>query len=238
MKNSLIILAIFLFLFSKMQAQDCSGFYPLVKGKSYELQNFSGKDKKTGRNVFTVKEVSQTGKKTEAQMSSQVFDEKDKTISNSEYKVICEKDAIFVDMRSMMNNSQQNQMYKDMDVKTEGKFLETPSKLQIGQKLPDGEMQMVMADKKSGASKFVITLTNTNRTVEGKETVTVPAGTFECFKIKYQSTMQTKMVEISMNMPKFEFNVIEYVAPGKGIIKTETYNKNGKLIGYSVLSKN
>jgi hypothetical protein len=58
----------------------------------------------------------------------------------------------------------------------------------------------------------------TKRKVEGRESVTTPAGTWNCFKITYHSKMIFKMgIGIPMNM-----DVTEWWAPGFGVVKTES----------------
>lgn len=68
----------------------------------------------------------------------------------------------------------------------------------------------------------------TNRKVIGKESVTTPAGTFECYKISYD--IATKMM---INM---KTKATEWYARGTGLIKSETYSTDGKLMGSNVLT--
>jgi hypothetical protein len=68
-----------------------------------------------------------------------------------------------------------------------------------------------------------------NRKVLGNETVTVPAGTFNCYKITYD--VETKL------MFKINTNVVEYINKGVGNVKTETYDKKGKMLSATVLSE-
>ena len=234
MKN---LLSLFSFFFlANLSAQNCEGFYPLIKGKTYEMENFNGKDKKTGRLVYTVLNVENKNGKTKASMTTDLYDEKDKATSHADYTVLCDKSTIFVDMRTFIP-PHQSEAYKNMEIKADGNYLQTPSKLTIGQTLPDGEMKMDMIDKKSGSTSLSTHIKIHNREVKGKESITTPAGTFDCYKITYDGTMETKMVAVPIPMPTFHYNVIEYLSPGNGIIKTITYGKNEKLLGYSQLTK-
>ena len=72
-----------------------------------------------------------------------------------------------------------------------------------------------------------------NRTVAGQEKLTIPAGSYDVYKIN--SDMNMEMV---MGFPvKMEMQTVSYRAPGVvWDLKTETYRK-GKLMGYSELSK-
>jgi hypothetical protein len=64
-----------------------------------------------------------------------------------------------------------------------------------------------------------LTLVVSDRKVEGKESVTTPAGTWECFKIsgKNKITMKMGPVGIPMNIES-----TEWFAPGFGVVKTES----------------
>ena len=68
----------------------------------------------------------------------------------------------------------------------------------------------------------------TNRKVEGKESVTTPAGTFDCFKITYD-------IETKFGV-KIERNAIEWIAKNVGTVRSESY-KGDKLEGYTELTK-
>ena len=74
-----------------------------------------------------------------------------------------------------------------------------------------------------------MTTTVHNRKVEAVERVTTEAGTFECFKVSYD-VMTDAMIDIRTKG-------IEWIAKDVGAVRTETYNKNGKLTGYSELIK-
>jgi len=67
-----------------------------------------------------------------------------------------------------------------------------------------------------------------DRKVEAIEDMTTPAGTFSCYKMT--STIETKTM----------FTVIvkstDWMAKKVGSVRSETFDKNGNLTGYSVLT--
>ena len=73
-----------------------------------------------------------------------------------------------------------------------------------------------------------LTLKENNRKVTGKESVTTPAGTWDAWKISYDGQFRAKIGPIGIPV---NFKAIEWYVPGFGIVKTETYSKNGKLEG-------
>ena len=69
----------------------------------------------------------------------------------------------------------------------------------------------------------------TDRKVEGKEMVTTPAGTFDCYKISYNTRL--KML---INMTYIN---VEYLSENYGVVRTETYKSKGNLVGYSLITQ-
>ena len=67
-----------------------------------------------------------------------------------------------------------------------------------------------------------------NRKVEGNETVSTPAGDFECYVITYDT-------EYKMGI-KMTMSSKLWLSEGYGMVKQENYNKKGALIGSSVLT--
>ena len=67
--------------------------------------------------------------------------------------------------------------------------------------------------------------TLSHRKVVGKESITTPAGTFDCIKLSYE--VQTQILS------SVSGSAIEWYAADVGIVKTVSYNKTGKMIGYS-----
>jgi hypothetical protein len=64
--------------------------------------------------------------------------------------------------------------------------------------------------------------------VEALENMTTPAGTFKCYKIA--STIETK------SMISITTHTVEWMAKDVGVVRSENYNKKGKLTSYMVLT--
>ena len=63
-----------------------------------------------------------------------------------------------------------------------------------------------------------------------EENITVPAGSFKASKITYT-------IEANMGFTKTHLNVTEWMSKKAGVVRSETYDKKGKLQDYTVLSK-
>ncbi len=82
----------------------------------------------------------------------------------------------------------------------------------------------------SGSIPMKLVVDITERKVEGRESVTTPAGTFNCYKISYNT--HSKMMIAKMN-----FKTVEFLSEKCGAVRTETYKSNGNLVGYTVITK-
>lgn len=129
--------------------------------------------------------------------------------------------------------NQQLETFKNMDITMEAEDFVLPSNLSVGTSIKDAQVTATMNN--NGAQFGTMTLTSQNKKVVSMEAVTVPAGTFDCYKIEGNMVSKTVTMGIPIN---FEFKNVEWYAKGVGLVRTESYGKNGKLIGYTVLSVN
>jgi len=213
-----------------LAGQNCDSFYPLKKGNSFEMQEFDGQNKLQGTDVITVIDRKDVGGTAEATMQATHTDAKGKAGTPIEFKVKCDGTVFYMDLQTFASSMEKN---KDMEMKMEGGFSEMPVKnMKVGDQLKDAVMKMHMLQKGKEMGLMVMTI---RRKVDAKESVTVPAGTFECFKIAVES--ESAMEMMGMKMPGGKNQHVEYFSPGVGTVKSEFFDKNGKLMRYSVLSK-
>lgn len=207
----------------------CNAFFPLKEGMSWAYQSFNAKDKPTGKNEMSVLEYNPTSTGFTAIVSSVFYDEKNKEVSKGELEYKCENGVIYIDMRRFISEEQLKSM-GTYEMKIESENLELPSKLRAGQTLKEGSINLSTVDAPFSMNMNVKV---TDRVVEAVEKVTTPAGTFEAYKIKSKSISTMKM---GINMTT-EFSSVDWYAEDVGMVRSESYNKSGKLTGYTVLSK-
>ena len=122
---------------------------------------------------------------------------------------------------------------KEMEIRAKHNKLAYPSQFSTGSKLPDGEMQAEMYNKDTKMMDMDMKVIN--RTVESKENLTTPAGTFNVYKINSDIEMNNRAMGIPLRSTarsvSYRANDILFD------VKTEVYNKNGKLKSYTVLNK-
>ena len=221
MKTKIIILiSAFLLSFSTFSQSACKAFYPFDEGTKFEITNYNKKGKKEGVVKYEITNVENNV----ASIKIVIFDDKGKEITTSDYKITCIGHSISIDFKSLMNQDLLKQ-YKDMEMDVTGTNIELPNDLQVGQSLKDANMNMAI---NMGGMAMNMSIDMLNRKVDKKESITTPAGTFNCFALSYDSEMKMGM--------KITFRHKEWIAEGIGVVKSESYNKNGKLMGYSELT--
>lgn len=231
MKKCFLFAVAFVLLSSTAKAQ-CDMYFPLTTGASFEMVSYNPKEEPSGTVTYYVKDLRNGG--TEADISSEVKDKKGKVQSTAAYMVQCKGTEMLIDMKSTLP-AETLDGYKDMDVKAKGNgFIVLPGALTVGATLADAFMSWDISAKGQTTVMTTLSMSITNRMVEAKDTVTVPAGTFECYKITANSRMETAIG--GMKIP-IEMKTIEYYCPGTGLVKSYTYSKNDKLQGSSALSK-
>jgi len=225
MKNTKLFLVIILaFMMAGISfAQDC-GYYSLSTGMVTAYQNLDAKGKVASTVRTTCLDVNKVGESIIYKIKSEYADAKNKNQSSREYNMKCEDGKFYIDMQSLVDPKSM-EAFKDMEISVNSEDLIYPSGLAAGQVLPDANI--TISASTGGMSLMNLVIIITNRQVVGTESVTVPAGTFECFKITYD--VETKM------MFKINSKVAEYVNMGVGNVKTETFDKKGNLSATTIL---
>ncbi len=228
MKSFIFTFIVLAFLTTSTQAQHgCSKYYPFSEGAKSQLTLYNGKGKAAGMVEYHVLNISDNGSSQTATMETTITDEKGETISVTEYDATCTEGVVSIDFNSLMR-PEMMQAYGEMDVDTEitGTNIDLPNELEVGQTLPDAEINIRISI--SGMNLNMQT-TITDRKVLDRETVTTPAGTFDCYVLT--QTMDLKSMGANRSSSSKQ-----WVSEGVGVVKTEDYNKRGKLDGYSVLT--
>jgi len=222
--NILISFLTIIILASFTSDNKCEGYFPYKEGTELEYTNYNKKGKEESRSQIKLTEKKVTENGVEITMATTVFDKKNEEAASGNFIIRCEGDKFFMDMSNMLP-AETMESLGEMEVEIESDFLEFPSNPSAGQSLPDGTMKITTM--MNGVSMMTINVFVTDRKIEGFETITTPAGTFECMKYTYNTN--TKM------MFSVETSSVSWLAKEVGNVKTETYNK-GKLEGTSVLT--
>lgn len=213
-------------------SQDCKGFYLLTRDAEIIMSVYDAKGNENGKQIWKVDELGQAGAAWQARVKSQFIDKKGKEVTKAEGSYKCDGGSFKADMKMAMPQ-QQMEAYKDMEVKADEVYIDYPAKMSEGQSLADANFKMEVYNK--GMLQTKISFKEFNRKVAGMEMVTSAAGTWNAVKISYDAQFSISVggtgIEIPTNM-----KINEWFAPGFGVVKTETYNKNGKLMGSTLIT--
>ncbi|MEH6514119.1 hypothetical protein [Maribacter arcticus] len=226
MKTKSLFVLFFLIGIISLTAQDnCSKFYPMTEGVSMEYTNYNKKGKVEGISSYKVTETNTVDNTTNATMAINLKDEKGKEIYSTDYKLSCTGNMVTLDYESLLPSDMMNQ-YGDMDIEISGNDIEIPNDLRVGQNLNDANVTMKIG--MSGIN-MNIAVDMLNRKVEKKESVTTPTGTYDCYVV--YSENQSKMMMANQVYPSRV-----WLAEGVGMVKQETYKKNGDLMSSTLLT--
>ncbi len=217
MKTKWIWILLLLMVHKSASAQ--CGYYFFQKNKTVTIGIFNKKGSSDGKVVYKTMEVTAGGGGSTAALRSEVFDRKDKSMAVSSGTVQCKGGVLMMDMKMMMAPQQSGQM-QSTEASAKGMYLEYPSSLSVGQDLKDGRFEMDM--KMATGIPASVSLDITDRHVEAKEKVTTPAGTWDAYKITYQSKT---LINMGFGVP-FKMEMTEWFVPGFGVVRAES--KYGK----------
>lgn len=223
----LSLITVCFFSFNITAQSGCSKYYPFSEGAISQLSLYNAKGKQEGMVEYHVLDIATNGGSQTANMVMKLFDDKGQEVSQTEYSATCSDDVVSIDFKSLMRPEMLNAFGDEVDAEVTGTNMDLPNNLSVGQNLPDSEMNVKIS--LSGINMNMNT-TITDRKVVDKETITTPAGTFECYVIT-QSMQMKSMASNQKSSSK------SWIAEGVGVVKTEDYNKKGKLRSTSLLTE-
>ncbi len=204
---------------------NCSKYYPLNEGTKFQITVYDKKDKPSGVIDYDVVNVRNSGGDKIGTINSKMTDSKGKQIADTSFEVSCNGEVVSIDFKSLIN-PQIFEQFGKMDYEISGTNMEWPNNLSVGQTLPDAILEMKI---NMGGINMNMTVKITDRKVIGKETITTPAGSFNCFILT--NTTETKMGVSQQTTSK------QWITEKMGAVKSVSYDKNGKVTGSSLLTK-
>lgn len=206
--------------------KDCSAYFPFEKGSAWEYTNYNKKGAVTSVTAQEVGIVEEVDGVTEAQVKQTITDDKGKVVNEGSYIIKCKDGTLFINVEDMLSPEMREGL-GSLDMSFSGDALMLPSKMEVGQQLPDARTEIKAGS--GGVTIMTVKMDITDRKVEAKEKITVPAGTFECYKVTYNMTVKTILAKT--------FSVAVWYGSKAGMVRTETYDKKGNLESRTELSK-
>jgi len=199
-------------------------FFAMKKGTVQVVATKDAKGKITGQSRNTIKEITGAKNAFAVVYECEILDAKGNPASKDNpqtinYRIVVKDGIMYLDMKGMFGS------IDGLDgIQASGTAMKIPNNLSVGQALEDA------------SAKVRIGFINCSAvTTEGKclaiEDVTVEAGTFKCYKI----TQKTNATVMGI---KSAGTTLTWYAKGIGAVKTESYDKNDKLISSQELISN
>lgn len=225
--KSLNVFALLVLFISGSYAQiDCKAYIPTKKGAKWEITNYTAKGKTTGKIHYELVDMVINGNDVIFKVKTITHDKKGEEIYTNTFEAKC-VDGIFDLNMAVKIDGSQLQAYNEMDVEVDATKFEIPDMdAAAGTTLEDGSLTVKVA---TGPMNMNMTVLITDRLVEARESIITPAGTFDC--IVLSQNVSTKMII------RVKASSREWYAENVGLVRSESYNKKGKLMGYSVLTK-
>lgn len=222
--NLAILLLATTFIFAQ---SDCKPYVPVTVGSEWEITNYSSKGKMQGRTAYKLVDKSEIAGGITFSIEMHSYDNKDKEIYKNTFEAYCKDGRFNFDMAFRMNGMSM-EAYENMEVDVDATDFELPDlDASAGTDLKDAKM--VMSIGTNGATMFTMTIEIIDRKIEAREELNTPAGTFDCVKLAQKIVTKTVMT--------IEGSSKEWYAEEVGMVRNESYDKKGKMMGYSELTK-
>lgn len=208
---------------------DCDTLVFFKEGAQLTMTSYNDDGKLTGTTKTIYSKVIKNADGATVTANQENYNKKGKLDSKNEFTIKCIKGTLFFDMKMMLTEDQ-SKNNKDFEMTVEGADKEIPTKFVVGSILKDANITITFKTKEGAEVPLSkINFKVTNRKVEAKESITTPAGTFECYKLTENVEMKTLF--------SFKVKSINWFSLEAGNVKTESYKENGKFISKTELTE-
>ncbi len=226
--KKIVLFTLIVFGITALKAQEI--FFPTEEGKVLVYKRYDKKSKEIETMKYTIKNILAEGDNMEITYLIESMNAKNESGLSEEITLVKKGNVLYFDMSNFINKAVFQEGGKDSSesqIEIKGNNMEIPVDPQPGTSLPDANVEMAM---KMGFINLKLSTNIINRRVEAIEDISVPAGSFKCFKF-------TGDVIASVMGKKVNSSTAEWYARGVGVVKSETYDKNGKLDSYIQLEE-
>lgn len=214
----------------------CADLIFFRKGVIIEATSYNAEGEETSKQLTNVLDISEKDGSTVAHVRGEDIQSGTGKKTTVEYNYRCDGKNIYMDIASAFRTIEKNS-----DASFTSSEIEYPIAIREGQDLPD--VSGTMTAEKNG-KKSTMTFQYKNRKVGKMESVTTPAGTWNCFPVSTEVTMEMEIPGMSEKMKEMmksmqdnmKTNTITWFAPDFGIVKMEMY-QGGKLLSRNEVTK-
>lgn len=230
MKKLFLTITVLLSFTMNCLAQElCESFSMLRNGTHLEYTDYDKKGKAISKSSHTTSQVVNEGQKISAKIKIESSDiKKQQNTFSSEYEISCKNGVLSIDMQRFFDNNQLSQFSDTkFDVEISGDALDFPADGKSGDILNNGSLTIKVST--DGVAIITTTMNISNRTIGGTESISTDAGTFSCKVISYDFDTKAGFVKVKGSAK-------QWFTADQVMVKSENYNKNGKLLSVSKLT--
>ncbi|HET8860361.1 hypothetical protein [Marivirga sp.] len=210
--------------FESLAQSDCNPYFLLEEGRKWTMANYNAKDKYQGKQSYEVLSLKEENGGITANVMLISYDKKDKVEMEKEVEFSCKDGVVEMDMSKYIPEEMM-ESFESMDIEMEFDAITIPENLEAGQYLEDGGVKMTM----KGPMQMNMGVKIQDRKVMAKENIEVPAGNFEAWRINSVVRFDAMVTRETKN--------VEWIAKNVGLVRSEQYDKKGKLINYTLLTE-
>lgn len=196
------------------QDYDKSGYCPITKGMTLEYVNYDAGGARTGSFVLKVSAVEGTLSKGTVTFDQYFYDADGKPLFSDNGGNLPMEVTVGGPDGTVSRMNDVGKVMKVQDIMSKGDASSVPAGMKVGTAIPDGTIKVRIG-------KISATIATQDRQVVEQKSITVPAGTFDCFLIKEEQVTRT----VGSRTERIE----TWYAAGIGCIRQAVYDRKGRL---------
>lgn len=225
MKLFFTSILLFLLTFQINAQQGCNQYFPFEHFRLMTFGSYDAKDRYESSQTWEVRELKEENGEKIAIVHLIIREADGRRMVDTEFTARCANETYFISMEAFHLNDLSASMTDGIDIDIRGDDLSLPNELREGMTLPDARMEVAIR----GLIPINVDMHVHNRKVDSRTTVSVPVGQLQTWKISYDTTVRAGL--------SVRGSTIDYVAEKYGTVRTENFNRRGRLQSYSVLEE-
>lgn len=215
-----------------IMAQDCTFFFPQTQGTVLVRKGYDAKGNLQTIMTYKVDEVEAIPSGTQVEADYVFTNPAGTVVNKGDVEAYCQNGEFFMDMKQVLSYpGVVSEMNTDVDITDN--FVNYPNTFVPSFNSDDVYMDnasVKIYDKKNRKDRRDVNIYD--REYMTNESITTPAGTFDCAKVKYK--MNSRSPKSKEVITGYGY---EWYAPNVGLVRTEQYDKNNVLQSYTVLEE-
>lgn len=217
-----------------MAQSECMQFYPNTPGATLVNKTFDAQNNLMNVTTYTINQVYDYSSSTNMLIGFIIADKDGNTVDSGNIEAYCDNGTFYT---KMVNRSMTSDVMNMLSTNTEmvGNFLDYPNIFSDNDGYPfDDPFEMGDGDftiQSKADKKEMIRVHVYNRRYIKNEKVTTPAkeSPFHAAKVTFD-------FDVTKNKVTTKYKGIEWYAANAGIVKSETYDSNNKLVTTTILT--